>query len=316
MPRILMPTFSISLILAISAVGAQSQQPSLEEAVTALDGLLRPGCEIARVPCTDSSMTLENRTVVRFSKHSTMNGSATELTAVFDLRQLDGATIKNSCHLPTRAIASVSTFNGQRTLTGHEDLGHGPHDGTGSDQTLRFGSADACERGIKVLAYAIQAAQGTPTQQATAEFREAAQSSGHAVTAPSGPTAAETAAWIRARIPVVDEGQEVVENKITTQYSWFRDGGAVTRWATISMSTVTGVTADTCTLREARLPCVRVTARYILACPTRGGDCTGIPQAYVFLSENATQQDADKMVKAIKHLAELNGASLPKDDLF
>jgi hypothetical protein len=48
----------------------------------------------------------------------------------------------------------------------------------------------------------------------------------------------------------------------------------------------------------------------------KGRDCRDITQAHLFLGENTTQEEVDKFIKALKRLAELNGAVLPKDDLF
>ena len=167
---------------------------------------------------------------------------------------------------------------------------------------------------IAAFVYAIELAQGTVTEET---INTVLNAMGGAAAISSGPTMAQTVLWLKAHVPVYDEGQDIDASIIATQNAWLENRGRIVEWAEVPPGNITGLIADTCTLREARVRCVRLTGEAFRGCPVeKGRDCRDIKQAILFLGENTSQEEVDKVIKALKRLAQLNGAVFPKDDLF
>jgi hypothetical protein len=273
----------------------------MQEVAAFLETALRPSCKVLS-SCSVLRVTVEGPGLMRYYAKDTMNYPEDIL---FDLTRMDPARVTAT----NARQASEILFQSRSGDKAIKDTGR-------ATEGLYFEVAPDATRQSVIMGfvYAIELAQGAPTAEAESNIRAAM---GTLDATSAGPTMAQTVLWLKAHVPVHDEGQDIDASRITTQNAWLENRGKIVEWAEIPPGNITGLVADNCTLREVHVRCVRLTGKAFRACPMeKGRDCRDITQAHLFLGENTTQEEVDKFIKALKRLAELNGAVLPKDDLF
>jgi len=301
-----------------AAMAVPAPQPTMQQVVNALDNVRRQNCHGFIRPCTSSSVTLEGDSTIHYVTQVKQNGVVFEEQRVtFDLKLVHASLVESN-----HAVWIKSDPNGldTRIFVEQDNYGQGLGEPKMSPKLVAYfyGPAES-DRFLKIMVYAIQLAKGSATEEALADFRQAIQDA----KATTGPSIADTVEWLNARVPAYSKIEPFHAGSMIVPYVWTkaeneqRTATAVTRVAVIRTGRIKGVASDSCsTLAEAHVRCVRVTGDFQECDPPGVKDCSDIQEAHVFLSESTTQDEVDKIIKAVRHLAELNGATLAKDDLF